>query len=321
MPDLNSIKAPHISVVTPIYGCCEVIKELYQRLASTLLSITESYEIILVNDASPDNAWDVIQELARKDSRVKGINFSRNFGQHHAITAGLHFSKGDWIIVMDSDLQDQPEEIPKLYAKAMEGYDLVIGIRLRRQDTYLKKFFSKIFYRTISYFTDSKIDNRIGNYGVYSRKVIHNICKLKEQNRSLGLFALWVGFRRIEIPIQHARRPYGKSGYNFTRMLNLAISSIIAHSNKLLGLFVKIGFALACFSLIFAAWLVFRYFYWGIPVIGWTSLIVSIYLTAGLIISVIGIVGIYIGKIFDEVKGRPLYIIESTTFEMSPDND
>jgi len=321
MPDLKKVEVPHISVVTPIYGCCEVIDELYERLTHTLSAMTESYEIIMVNDASPDEAWVIIQELAEKDHRVKGINFSRNFGQHHAITAGLHYAHGDWVVVMDSDLQDQPEEIPKLYSKAMEGYDLVIGIRLQRQDSYLKKFGSKIFYKLLSYFTNSKIDNRISNFGIYSKKVIRNICKLKEQNRSLGLFALWVGFRRIEIPIEHARRPHGKSSYNFFRMFHLAINSIIAHSNKLLGFFVNLGFGLACFSLVFAVWMVFRYFFWGIPVLGWTSLIVSIYLTAGLIIAVIGIVGIYIGKIFDEVKGRPLYIIESTTFEMSPDND
>lgn len=312
---------PHIIVVTPVYGCCRVLAELYHRLARTLSTITDSFEIIMVNDASPDGAWEIIQELAQKDDRVKGINLSRNFGQHYAITAGLDFAKGDWIVVMDCDLQDQPEDIPKLYFKALEGYDLVVGSRYKRQDSYLKKLTSRLFYKAFMYFTDTKVNHNIGNFGIYSHKVIKNIASLREQNRSFGLFALWVGFRRVEIPVEHSSRAYGGSGYNFGRRLKLAVDSITSYSNKVLRLFINIGFTLAFFSFSVVIWLVVRYFFWRIPVIGWTSLIASIYLTTGLIITVIGIVGIYIGKIFDEVKGRPLYIVESTTFDMSADYD
>ncbi len=307
---------PHITIVTPVFGCDQVLVELYERLCSSLSTITERFEIIMVNDASPDCAWDLIQKLAQNDPRVKGINLSRNFGQHHAITAGLDFAQGDWVVVMDCDLQDQPEEIPKLYFKALEGYDLVVGLRIQRQDNLLRKLISKLFSTVFTYFADIEVDNQTSSFGIYSRKVIRSITHMKEQHRSFGLFALWVGFRRVQIPIRHSRRQYGKSSYNFSRMFKLAMNSIISHSNKLLSIFVTLGFTISSISLVYACWRLIKYFFGGEQLLGWTSLIVSIYLTAGLIIAVIGVVGIYIGKIFDEVKGRPLYIIESTTFQI-----
>jgi polyisoprenyl-phosphate glycosyltransferase len=310
-----------LSVVVPVYRSKESLNELFMRLNDVLLRISSRYEIILVNDASPDGSWQIIQELACEDNRVRGINLSRNFGQHYAITAGLDHVRGDWVVVMDCDLQDVPEEIPKLYNKAQEGYDLVVGRRILRQDTFLKKIGSKFFYSVFAYLTGSRIDNRIGNFGIYSRKVIQSILALKEQNRSFGMFALWVGFRRIEVDIEHARRPHGKSSYTFKRMVSLALDSIVAHSNKLLRFSVKLGFFLSFSSLLYALWLVARYFVWANPVVGWTSLMVSVYFTAGLIIGTIGIMGLYVGKIFDEVKARPLYIIDSTTFEINSDRD
>ena len=313
--DSFAMKSPHISIVTPVYGCSCCLQELYSRLNVSISKLTDNYEIIMVNDGSPDRAWPLIQELAAQDKRVKGINLSRNFGQHYAITAGIDYAGGDWVVVMDCDLQDQPEEIIKLYFKAQEGYDIVVGRRACRKDTFFKKIGSRFFYSVFTYFTGSKIDNRIGNYGIYARKVIKSIRSLREQNRSFGLFAIWVGFRRIEIDIEHARRPSGKSSYNLHRMLHLAIDSIIAHSNKLLRISIKLGFILSFLSLLYASLLVVEYIIWATPVAGWPSLMVSIYFTGGLIIGSIGVVGLYVGKIFDELKGRPLYIIDSTTFD------
>ncbi|OFW21297.1 MAG: glycosyltransferase [Acidobacteria bacterium RIFCSPLOWO2_02_FULL_59_13] len=311
------MRTPYISVVTPIYGCRAALLELYDRLASVLSTISADYEIIMVNDSSLDDAWEVIKKLASDDRRVKGINLSRNFGQHYAITAGLDYAQGDWVVVMDCDLQHKPEEIPKLYQKAQEGYDLVVGMRAERQDTYLKKLGSRLFYRVFAYLTGSRIDNRLSNFGIYSRKVIQSITALREQSRAFGLLALWVGFRRIEIDIEHASRPYGKSAYTFRRMMGLALDSILSHSDRVLLITVKLGLFLSFTSLLYATWVLVRYFYWATPVEGWTSLIVSIYFTAGLIIGSIGVVGLYVGKIFNEVKGRPLYFIDSATFELS----
>lgn len=311
---------PHISVVTPVYGCCTSLHELYRRLDAAIAPISTHYEIIMVNDASPDGAWATIQQLAKHDSRVRGIDLSRNFGQHYAISAGLDFAEGDWVVVMDCDLQDVPEEIPKLYRVAQAGHDLVVGRRANRQDSWIKKLQSRVFYWIFTHFSETKVDTSIGNFGIYSRDVIGSVRSLKEQNRSFGLFAIWVGYRRAEIEIEHAARACGRSSYTFGKAFRLALDAIFAHSDRLLRITVKVGLTFSLLSLLYAGWIVARYFLWGTPIIGWTSLIVSIYFTTGLIIGSIGIVGLYVGKIFDEVKRRPLYIVSSTTFEMPPND-
>lgn len=302
----------YISIVTPIYNCADCLQVLYQRLTEALAQVTDDFEIIMINDASPDNAWDVIKNLAAQDARVKGINFSRNFGQHYAITAGLDYARGDWVVVMDCDLQDQPEEIAKLYAEAVRGFDAVVGRRYERKDSFMKKIGSKAFYRVFDYLTDQKSDATIANFGIYSRKVIENYRQMREQNRNFSLSIRWLGFSVSEIDIEHAPRKTGKSSYNFRKMLNLAIDSIVSQSNKPLRIAIKLGFMLSAASFVYAAFLVARYFIWGIPVAGWTSVMVSIYFIAGLMLANIGMLGLYIGKIFDEVKGRPLYVVKDT---------
>lgn len=303
-----------ISVVTPVYGCCKSINSLYERLNKTLSTITNDFEIIMVNDSSPDNAWEDIKELAKKDNRVKGINLSRNFGQHKAITAGLDYAKGDWIVVMDCDLQDQPEEIVKLYNKAIEGYDIVFGRRAERKDTFFKKLSSKLFYKVYDYFTESKIDNTIANFSIISKKVLNTLKKMREQNRTYPLFVNWVGFKRTEINIEHSSRDEGKSSYTLSKLINLAIDSIVSQSNKPLKLSIKFGFMVSFLSLIYGVLLIVRYLISGVPVEGWTSVMVSIYFIGGLLFANMGILGLYIGKIFDETKKRPIYIVQETTF-------
>ena len=303
------------SIVIPCFASEKSLEELCLRLDKAIAPISLDYEIVLVDDGSPDRTWSVIQELAGRDSRIRGIRLSRNFGQHHAITAGLDHARGDWVVVMDCDLQDRPEEIPRLYSKAAEGYDMVIGLRTERQDSFFKKLGSRLFRVTFNYLTDSSLDQQAGNFGIYARKVVDSVVRLREQNRSFGLFANWVGFRRATIAITHAPRAHGKSSYTFARLFSLAMDSIVAHSNKLLRLSIALGFLLSGLSLLFALFLVARYVFWGLTVQGWTSLMVSIYFSAGLIIGSIGVVGLYIGKIFNEVKARPLYVIASTTFD------
>jgi len=302
----------HISVVTPVYGCAGCLPELHRRLTETLSTITQQYEIIMVNDASPDDAWDVIQLLASKDNRVKGINLSRNFGQHYAITAGLDYVKGDWVVVMDCDLQDQPEEIVKMYSKAMTGFDVVFGRRHSRCDNVLKKMSSRLFHRIFEYFTEQKSDETIANFGVYSKSVIDNVRRLREHNRCFPLFVRWVGFKIGEINIEHAPRQLGNSAYNLHKLLRLAINIVVSHSNKPLRLAIKVGFFMSIIAFIYGLYLIGRYIFWGVPVAGWTSVMVSIYFVAGLLLGNMGMLGLYIGKIFDEVKGRPLYIVKDT---------
>ena len=304
----------HISIIIPIYGCGNSLLELYNRLVKTLSTITNEFEIIMVNDASPDDAWKSIKELAKKDNRVKGISFSRNFGQHRAITAGLDYAKGDWVVVMDCDLQDQPEEILKLYNKAQEGYDVVFGRRYQRKDSLFKRLSSKIFHKILGYFTESEMDSSIANFSIISSKVVDKIKKLREQNRLYPFFVNWVGFKRIDIDIEHAKRKEGDSSYTLQKLIELAIDAIISQSNKPLKLAIKFGFTMSFLSLIYAVWLIIRYFIFSISVEGWTSVMVSIYFIGGLLFANMGILGLYIGKIFDETKNRPLYIIEETTF-------
>lgn len=307
----NNLK---ISVVIPVYGCGGSLHSLYERLEKSLTLITNNFEIILVNDASPDCAWKTIKDLAQKDNRVKGINLSRNFGQHYAISAGLDHANGEWVVVMDCDLQDQPEEILKLYNKAQEGYDVVFGRRYKRNDKFFKKLGSKVFYKIYNYFTDSEIDNSVANFSIVSSRVIKEVCRFREHSRSYPLFINWLGFKRIDIDIEHANREEGKSSYTFKKLMNLAIDSIVSQSNKPLRLSIKFGFMLSFLSILYAIWLVIRYFLLQVPVEGWTSVMVSIYFIGGLLFANMGILGLYIGKIFDEAKNRPLYTIQESTF-------
>lgn len=303
-------RKPTISVVTPVYGCEKCLVELYRRLTETLEDMMTDFEIIMVNDHSPDNAWMLIKQLAENDRRVRGINLSRNFGQHHAITAGLDHADGDWVVVMDCDLQDQPEEIKRLYAKAQEGYDVVFARRYERQDRLLRKWASKCFYRVLDYFTEAKSDHAVANFSISSRTVIDNFRKMREQNRLFPLFLQWMGFKTAYVNVEHAERYAGKTSYNFRKMFNLAIDSIVSQSNKPLRLSIKFGFFLSFVSLLYGLWLMYRYFFLAQPVAGWTSVMVSIYFIGGLLFANFGILGLYIGKVFDEVKHRPLYVVQ-----------
>ena len=305
---------PLISIVSPVYGCKTCLFELYFRLKETLETITPDFEIILINDGSPDDAWSTILELAEKDKRVKGINFSRNFGQHYAITAGLDNCNGEWVIVMDCDLQDQPEEIIKLYEESKKGFDYVQGIRNQRKDKIFKRTISKSFYSVLGFLTDSKIDSGIANFGIYSHKVISSINGLREKSRWFPTFVNWVGYKGTSIHIQHGSRVQGHSSYSLKALLNLALDVILLNSNKPLKLVVKFGFAISFISFISGIITLIRYLKGDVTVLGWTSLIISIWFLSGVIIFILGIIGLYIAKVYEHSKDRPLYVIKDKTY-------
>ena len=306
--------SPHISVVSPVYGCKTCLYELYSRLKDSLEKINPDFEIILINDASPDDVWSTIVEISAKDNRVKGINFSRNFGQHYAITAGLDYCTGQWVVVMDCDLQDQPEEIIKLYNKANEGFDYVQASRFQRKDSIIKKFFSNLFYKILEYLTESKIDGSIANFGIYSKEVILAINQLREKIRWFPTFVNWVGFKGTVIEVIHAKRQLGKSSYSFSRLVRLSFDVLLLNSNKPLRLIIKFGLYISFFSFAYAISILIRYLMGNISVLGWSSLIMSIWFLSGVIIFIIGVVGLYISKIFDHIKDRPIYLIKNKTF-------
>lgn len=304
---------PLISVVIPVYGCKTCLAELCMRIKTTVENIPAQYEIILVNDASPDNAWETIKRISAEDSRIKGINLSRNFGQHHAITAGLDHTVGDWNVVMDCDLQDKPEEIAKLYSKARQGYEVVFANRILRQDKWTKRTSSRCFYKIYDYLADRTSDHTVANFSISSRKVIEGFRQMNEQNRFFPQFIKWMGFHSTSVNVEHNKRKEGKSSYNMKKLITLATDVIISQSNKPLRLSIQFGFIISLVSFIYGLYLMFRYFFLFQTVPGWTSVMVSIYFIGGLIFFNFGILGLYIGKVFNETKGRPLYLIQDKT--------
>ena len=300
----------HISVVSPVYRAENIVSELVKQVKEQLSPITEDFEIILINDASPDNSWVEIEKETAKDKRVKGLNLSRNFGQHYAITAGLNFAKGEWIVVMDCDLQDRPEEIPSLYHKALEGYDSVFAQRTERNDTLFKKLFSKLFYKLFSYLTDTKQDATVANFGIYRRCVIDAILSMHDQIRFFPTMVQWVGFKKFYLPVEHASRFEGKSTYNFKGLFRLAINTIMGFSDKPLRLTVKVGFFITLLSVLVAIIYLGLYLSGRIRVEGFTTLILSLWFLSGFIMFILGILGLYIGRMFEKVKERPVYLIQ-----------
>ena len=299
-----------LSVISPVYNSEGCLAELYRRLVPSLEKITSDFEIILVEDCGHDGSWQIIEELARRDGRVKGIKLSRNFGQHYAITAGLDHTVGDWVVVMDCDLQDQPEEIEKMYRKIQEGYDVVLAIRHERQDGAFNVWAGRLFYGVLEYLTGASWDSRIGAFRIMSRRVVENFRKMREQERYFGGMVQWLGFRTALQEVVHAPRYAGRSSYSFRKSLKLAMSAVLSFSERPLYFSVSLGLIMSASSLGCGMYLVLRKFLRGIPVEGWTSLIVSIYFLAGLILMNLGIMGLYIGRIFLQTKNRPLYVIE-----------
>ena len=298
-----------ISVVSPVYKGEKMVEELVRRNVEALTAITDNYEIILVNDASPDNSWQAIEQECKKNPKVKGLNLSRNFGQHYAITAGLSYAQGEWIVVMDCDLQDRPEEIPNLYAKAQEGYDSVLAQRVQRSHGWFKKLGSRCFYKVFSYLTETKQDASVANFGIYNRKVIDAVLSMGDAMRYFPTQIQWVGFKRAYLPIQHDERAEGKSTYNLSRLFRLAFDTIISFSDKPMRLMVKMGLFVTLAAFIVGIVFLVLYCLGEIEVLGFTSLIISLWLLGGIIISLIGVVGIYLGKLFEKAKDRPTFIV------------
>lgn len=305
----RTTKAIEISVVVPVYGCRACLEELQRRLVAALSQITSRFEIILVNDACPQNSWEVIKELASHEKRVKAIDLSRNFGQIRAISAGLEFAAGKWIVVMDCDLQDRPEEIVKLYDTARKGYDVVFVRRRSRQEGLAKRLWSKAFYAIYHYATAGAFDSSISNFSISRQLVMRNYARLGDQNRAFTLFIKWMGFKVITIDVDHAKRPSGDSSYTFRKKLKLASEILTTLSNKPLVLSIKIGLAVAAIAFMYGVYLVLQYLLYGLSLKGWTSTIVSIYFVGGLILAQLGILGLYLGLVFDQTKNRPLYIV------------
>ncbi len=304
-------KSIEISVITPVYGCKDCIYEFYFRVNKSITSISSNFEIIYVDDASPDKPWEVLTQICQNDKRVKAIELARNFGQHYAITAGLEHATGKWIVVMDCDLQDKPEEIPNLYKKAQEGFDIVLAQRKERKDGYFRKLFSIWFYKLLGFLTDTKQDHTIANFGIYNTEVIKSVMEMKDAIRYFPAMIQWVGFNSATLVVDHSERYTGKTTYNLKQLLKLGTNVVLSFSEKPLILVARFGLFVSIVSFIAGIIFLIKYFSGQIKVLGFTSLILSIWFLSGVIIFILGIIGLYLGKTFDRVKDRPLYIIKN----------
>jgi len=306
---VSNLAKPYLSVISPVYCCAACLVELSKRIGEALESITPHYEIIFINDSSPDNAWEIILKVGETDKRIKGIHLSRNFGQHYAITAGLEAASGEWVVVMDCDLQDRPEEIPALFKKAQEGFEVVFAERQQRQDHLLKRLSSRFFYHLLNYLSGSDYDFRTANFGVFHRKVIDAICSMGDQSRFFPTMVRWTGFRTTSIPVVHQARGKGKTSYSLSKLIKLGVDIILSCSDKPLRIAAGAGILISLIATAMVGFSLLRYLHGDVTVAGYTSIMASMWLLAGIILFSIGIIGLYLGRIFEAVKKRPAYII------------
>ena len=302
-----------ISVIIPVYGEKELVSVLYNKITEVISHIDVNYEIIMVNDACPFGSGKEIEKLAQTDKHVKMIDLSRNFGQHNAIKAGLDYSNGDYAIIMDCDLQDNPKYIIDFYKAIKESdYDIIFGKIKNRKDNIIKIIFSNIFN-----YINKKLGNfsqleKISNYSIISKKVISQIKTVNNYAFSYPSILNWLGFKTGFIEVCKDNRALGKSKYNLFKNIKLALSILISNSNKPLMFAVFCSFFFLTCCVLFIIKLILDYYTKGIPIIGWTSLMVSIFLIGRLLFAYLALLGLYIGNIFTEVKKRPLYIVKKT---------
>ena len=298
-----------ISVVAPVYNEEECVPELCRQLLSVLPALADNFEIILVDDGSRDRSWEIICELGRMYPQIKGLRFSRNFGHHNAVTAGLDVTTGDWTVVMDSDLQDSPAAIADLLAKASEGYDVVLARRRNRQFGWFKNLSAKVFYRVFRYVTDSRYDGEAGVFRILSRRVVEALRRLPEVERFFPALVDWVGFRQSHIYVTHGKRFAGDTKYPLKKQVALAVNAMLSFSDKPIVVIVYFGLTVAALSMLYAPYIVVRYLMGKIVILGYASIFTAVSFFGGMTIATLGLVGLYVGRIFRQVKGRPVYIV------------
>ena len=304
-----------LSVVSPIYKADTIIDRLVEEITVSIQQITNSFEIILVEDGSPDNSWEFIQSNCNKDNRVKGIKLSRNFGQHYAITAGIQQSTGDYVIVMDCDLQDDPKYFKAMFDCAQKGFDIVYTEKSKRKHSIFKNFSASLFNFIFNILVDNdtfKGRNNVGSFSLVSRKAVNAYLGLGDYRRHYLMVLRWLGFKHCYIQVEHNSRLSGKSSYTFGKLLKHALDGITYQSDKLLKLVLTVGLGILSLSFLTSVLIILKYLLIGPFQTGWASLFVLILVMGGLTILSIGVCGIYIGKMFDQVKNRPMYLIDKT---------
>lgn len=308
-------KKPLISVVIPVFNEEECLPEFLRRILTLRESLNErsDCEFLFVDDGSSDRSLELLKEAALVESDIKIISFTRNFGHQIAITAGIDVARGDYVVIIDSDLQDPPELIALMYDLALTGYDVVYGKRRRRAgETLFKKLTATVFYRLLSYMCEIDIPTDTGDFRLISRRVVEAFKQMRERHRFVRGMIPWVGFRVISLEYDRDQRYAGETKYPFRKMIVFASNAILSFSNKPLTLAVRMGLVMIFLGLTLAAYMVYLKLFTEIPVPGVTAILLSISLFSGVQIFLIGIVGEYIARIFEEVKRRPLYLVLET---------
>lgn len=299
-----------ISVISPCYGAPTLLRKLVRQITEAVTPLTDSYEILLVEDYSPDNSREIIREICAEDSHVKGIFLSRNFGQQAALNAGFDQSTGDYVVTLDCDLQNPPAQIKDLYEKIQEGYDIVFASRQNRPDNFFMTQGSHLFNKLMGFLTDTKQDESLAEFAIYHRKVVDAMAQMGDYHRYYPLMNLWVGFKTAKVLVNHDERTDGKeSSYSMRKRIDLAVTTVVSFSTKSLRLIVYFGVIITFIAILLALFLVIKTLVMDAPVSGWVTLFVSMWFIAGILVTVIGVVAVYVGNIFDEVKKRPTYLI------------
>ncbi len=309
MKGTNSIE---ISVVIPVYQCASIIGNTVEAVKKTLDTITPSYEIILVDDRAPDNAWQSISELAAQDSRIKGVKLSRNFGQEGAVLAGVHYAQGEYLIIMDCDLQEDPAYIKTFYQllKKQEA-DIVFSIRKNRQQNPVRRFLTNSYNWAFRYIAGVDFQWDFSALTGFNRKVRKHFLQLKERHRNYAGLLIWLGFKQKFVRIEHLPGLRGKTSYSITKFLRTAIDAWVSHSVRLLYWAILSGLFFALLAVLGTIYVIIQYFLTG-NIEGWTSLITSLLLSTSIVLFQLGIIGIYLGKLFEQQKERPMFIPEDT---------
>ncbi len=308
--DLNSVE---LSIVVPLYNEEPNIDYLFERVESVLKRLNTSYEIVCVNDGSRDNTLKCLIEHHHRNPAIKVVNFSRNFGKEIALTAGIDYATGAAVIPIDADLQDPPELIEELVAKWREGYDVVNATRRSRAgETWLKRFTANAFYNTIGSMSRVPIPANTGDFRLLDRRVVDSLKQLPERTRFMkGLFA-WVGYKQTTVMFDRQPRLKGATKWNYWRLWNFALDGIASFSFLPLKVWGYVGLTISSFSLLYAVYLVLRTLIYGIDVAGYPSLMVAVLFLGGIQLLTLGIIGEYLGRVYEEVKGRPLYLVRES---------
>lgn len=304
---------PLISIVSPVYRCKEYLAELSTLINKTLEVSGLDWEVILVDDRSPDNSWPLIQELAASDKRIKGIRLARNYGQHLAIWAGLEKARGDWVAVIDCDLQDDPSIIPTLYETAVaQNVEALIVDRGQWSESRIRSFLGRLFYRLLSAISGINVEFGTGNFGLYSRFMVNVLLSYREKEVFLPMLVTHTGLSKEYFTLDRSDRQGSKSSYTFVRLMRLAMAIIITFSDRPLKLGLIIGLSFCCLSAIVTLMLLVGWSFGAFTVAGWASTFLSIWFFSGLILLFLGIHGFYLGRVLGEVRQRPRTLVQDS---------